>query len=121
MTTPLERASAAHLEAVIRDELARNVLHDGPRRARARRCAGAVGAPVACAASGRTGSRSRSRSTSRSRAGTTAALVNTQGEVFVADYDGELPRRSTGRTARRRGRPPLPRVVARRSRRWRSR
>ena len=36
-------------------------------------------------------SRSRSRSISRSRAGTTSSLVNTQGEVFDAEYGDDLP------------------------------
>ena len=84
--------SATHLEAVIRDELAGTFFTMNlDARARVAR-AGAVGAqrraapPVAAAARGHA-----SRSTCRSRAGTTSALVNAQGEVFVADYDGELP------------------------------
>ena len=49
------------------------------------------------------------------------ALVNPHGEVFAADYDGELPQlRGRGR-ARRRSHRAVSRMVERRSRRWGSR
>ena len=70
----------------------RHVLHAGPRaraRARSRRCRGC--AASRCAGSGRSGSRSTIEEHEPLARWNDAALVNTHGEVFAADYNGELP------------------------------
>ena len=86
------RRARAHLEAVDPRGAHRHVLHDGPRpRARrARRgCRGC--ATSRCAGSGRTGSRSTIEEHEPLARWNDAALVNTHGEVFDADCNGELP------------------------------
>ena len=86
------RASPAHLEAVIRDELAGTFFTmdlDARAHARSRACPGC--ARSRCAGSGRSGSRSTVEEHEPLARWNDAGLVNTQGEVFVADYDGELP------------------------------
>jgi cell division protein FtsQ len=89
VTTPLERASGAHLEAVVREELRGTffTLDLDAARARSR---GAVGARRALRRQWPHRSRSTSTSTSRSRAGTTRARRHAR-RGFVADWNGELP------------------------------
>ena len=91
VTTPLARASAAHLEAVIRDELTGTFFTMNLDRARA----ALVKVPWV-----RRASLSR-RWPQRLEVAIEEhepfarwngdALVNAEGEVFVADYDGDLP------------------------------
>ena len=72
VTTPLARASGAHLDVGDPRRADRHVLHAEPRRCARVARARAMGARAwRCAASGRAASRSTSTSTRRSRAGTT--------------------------------------------------
>ena len=121
-TAPLERASARAPRGRDPRGARRHVLHDGPRARAQRARARAVGAQASrCAASGR----SRLEVTIEEHAPLArwndAALVNAHGEVFVADYNGELPQFDGPDGTRRRGGRALSRVGARRSRRSRSR
>ena len=69
VTTPLLRASAPHLETIVRDELAGTFFTMNLERARAAIGKRAVGArALRCAVIGRRVSRSRSRNTRRSPA-----------------------------------------------------
>ena len=118
---PLQRASAPHLEAVIRDELAGTFFTmdlDARARVAARGCRGC--ATSRCAGSGRSGSRSTVEEHEPLARWNDAALVNAHGEVFVARPTTASCRRSPGRTdASRRGRRRAIASGAARSRRWR--
>ena len=88
---PLERANAAHLEAVIRDELAGTFFTMDLDRARARARARAVGAQRRAAPAMAAAARGDDRGARAARALERRGARQHAGEVFVADYDGELP------------------------------
>jgi hypothetical protein len=82
----------AHLEAVVREELRGTFFHHAARRRRAARCSGCHGcARSRCVANGRIDSKVSVTEHTPLARWNDNALVNTQGEVFIADYDGELP------------------------------
>jgi cell division protein FtsQ len=89
---PLERVSAAHLEAVVRDELAGTFFTMNLESARA----SLARVPWVRSVALRRQWPQRLELTVEEQVPfarwNDAALVNTFGEVFVADYDGELPR-----------------------------
>ncbi len=89
------RRSRARIRRISRRSCARSSRERSSRCSspmRARRCSVCRGCAASrCAASGRTGSRSRSSEHEPLARWNDNALVNTQGEVFIADYDGELP------------------------------
>jgi len=91
VTTPLTRANPAHVEAVIRDELAGTLLTLDLARARA-----ALGrVPWVRSVALRRQMPARLEIAIEEHEPLArwndSGLVNTLGEVFVADYDGELP------------------------------
>jgi cell division protein FtsQ len=91
VTTPLARASAAHLEAVIRDELTGTFFTMNLDRARA---ALAKVPWVRRASLSRQWPRRLEVAIEEQKPFARwngDALVNAAGEVFVADYDGDLP------------------------------
>lgn len=91
VTTPLARASAAHLEAVIRDEFAGTFFTMNLDRSRA----ALQSVPWVRRASLSRQWPQRLEVTIEEQEPFARwngdALVNTSGEVFIADYDGDLP------------------------------
>ncbi len=91
VTTPLTRANPAHVEAVIRDELAGTLLTLDLARSRA----ALARVPWVRSVALRRQAPARLEIAIEEHVPIArwndSGLVNAQGEVFVADYDGELP------------------------------
>lgn len=91
VTTPLTRANPAHVEAVIRDEFAGTLFTLDLARART----ALARVPWVRSVALRRQAPARLEVAIEEHVPIArwndAGLVNTQGEVFVADYDGELP------------------------------
>ena len=92
MHGPLERASAAHLEAAVREELAGTFFTMNLDRARSALVARAMGAQRRAAPAVAATARRDDRGARAARALERRPRSSTRkGEVFVADYNGDLP------------------------------